>query len=101
MCVLLTIMALSIQMQWGTFEIVIMCVVNLSIQIFLAGVHWVIIPEITNDAQFGLIATVHYLTAVGLSGTLEYELQYFGPQGTMFYFAWCNLIAFMVCYLYV
>ena len=74
-----------------------MCIINLSIQVFLAGVHWVYIPEISNDNQFGLIATVHYSTAVYLSATLEYELEYFSPQGTMFFFAICNLAAFLFC----
>lgn len=47
------------------------------------------------------MATVHYCGAILISATLEYELEFFTPQGTMFFFGLCNLGAFIFCTHYV
>ena len=78
-----------------------MAAINATIQIFLAGVHWVYIPEITNDTQFGFAATIHYSTAVWLSATMEYQMKFMSAAGTFLYFAAINFAAFFFMVRYV
>jgi len=63
--------------------------------VFLAGVHWVYIPEITNDTQFGFVATIHYSAAVWLSATMEYQMAFMSAAGTFLYFAVVNFLGFL------
>ena len=78
-----------------------MATINTTIQVFLAGVHWVYIPEITNDTQFGFVTTIHYSAAVLISGTVEYQIEFMTVAGTFMYFAGINFLGFLFLSKYV
>lgn len=50
-------------------------------------VHWVYLPEVTSDAQFGFIVTINYLCSMAVSVLTEYMFEYLRPQGTFIVFA--------------
>ena len=53
----------------------------------MAPVHWIYIPEILNDAQFGAVVTTHYLNGIYISLCTEYFIEYLRPEGTFLMFA--------------
>ena len=95
MSALLFIFAIGIYANAGYFSLFMMAAINAAIQVFLAGVHWVYIPEITNDTQFGFVATIHYSAAVWLSATMEYQMAFMSAGGTFLYFAIVNFLGFL------
>ena len=84
----------SIEYEQGYLSIITMLLVVVIIQIFLGGTHWVYIPEVLNDAQFGFVLTFHYSNAILISLTLEYMIKYLGVQGTFLYFSFINFLGF-------
>lgn len=51
----------------------------------MAPTHWVYLPEILTDAQFGFVATLHYCNGVELSLVTEYMVKHWGTQGLFLY----------------
>jgi len=101
MSILLFIFAVGIFSNAGYFSLFMMATINTTIQVFLAGVHWVYIPEITNDTQFGFVTTIHYSAAVLISGTVEYQIEFMTVAGTFMYFAGINFLGFLFLSKYV
>eukprot|EP00356_Strombidium_inclinatum_P010695 CAMPEP_0170485480 /NCGR_PEP_ID=MMETSP0208-20121228/4748_1 /TAXON_ID=197538 /ORGANISM="Strombidium inclinatum, Strain S3" /LENGTH=168 /DNA_ID=CAMNT_0010759157 /DNA_START=1185 /DNA_END=1691 /DNA_ORIENTATION=+ len=54
-------------------------------QFFIAPTHWIYVPEILTDAQFGFVATIHYLNGVELSLATEYMVNAFNPEGDILF----------------
>jgi hypothetical protein len=44
-------------------------------QTTIAPTHWVYLPEILSDAQFGFVATFHYINGVELSLVTEFMIK--------------------------
>jgi Na+/H+ antiporter NhaD/arsenite permease-like protein len=55
-------------------------------QTTMSALHWIYLPEVLNDTQFGFCATIHYSNAIVLSLATEYMIKYLKPQGTFVYF---------------
>ena len=49
--------------------------------------HWVYLPEILTDAQFGFVATFHYCNGVELSLVTEYMIKGWKTQGTFLFYS--------------
>ena len=67
----------------------------------MAGVHWVYIPEILNDSQFGFVMTVHFANGIEIALVSEYLFQYLGTAGTFFMFSVVNLFGFLFVYFFI
>jgi len=52
----------------------------------MGALHWVYLPEILNDTQFGLIATCHYLNGIEVSVVTEFMLNAWMPQGMYLFY---------------
>ena len=61
----------------------------------VGGIHWIYIPEITTDIQFGFVASVHYLNGVLISVVSESMFKYLRPEGTFLYYTLISL-AFLI-----
>jgi hypothetical protein len=60
-------------MPWAT--IILLCLFALALQLGIGGVHWVYLPEILNDAQFGWVSTVHYSGGIFVAVSTEYLIK--------------------------
>ena len=56
------------------------------------SLHWVYIPEILSDAQFGAVVTVHYINGIEIVLTTEYMIKYLKPEGTFLFFAVVSIL---------
>ena len=64
----------------------------------VGGIHWIYIPEITTDIQFGFVAAVHYLNGVLISMVSESMFKYMRPEGTFLYYTLISLAFFIFDY---
>lgn len=56
--------------------------------------HFPMIGDVSNDAQFGFISFIHYSNAMYLSWTTEYMMAGWGAAGMFYFFAAMNFIGF-------
>ena len=56
-------------------------------QTTMAPCHWVYLPEILTDAQFGFVATFHYCNGVELSLVTEYMIKGWKTEGTFLFYS--------------
>ena len=61
-------------------------------EISMAGVHWVYLPEILTDQQFGVVLTCHYMNGVELSLVTEYMIEYLKPMGLFLWYCATNFL---------
>jgi hypothetical protein len=66
----------------------------------IGPIHWIYIPEILTDAQFGPVLTVHYMNGIEISLCTEYMMYYLKPFGTFLFFATVTFVGgiFMVIF---
>ena len=62
-----------------------MSMFQVAYQITMNAVHWVYVPEILSDQQWGFVATIHYLNGVELALVSEYMIEYMRPEGTFLF----------------
>ena len=55
--------------------------------ITMNAAHWVYVPEILSDQQWGFVATVHYAQGIELSIVSEYMIEYMKPEGTFLFYS--------------
>lgn len=64
-------------------------------------VHWVYLPEVLNDTQFGFIATVHYLNAVEIALTTEWLIEVFSPAGVFLIYTIITSLGFVFMWVFL
>jgi hypothetical protein len=64
-------------------------------------VHWVYLPEVLNDTQFGFIATVHYLNAVEIALTTEWLIKAFTPAGVFVIYTIITSLGFVFMWVFL
>jgi hypothetical protein len=56
------------------------------------AVHWIYLPEVLNDTQFGFIATMHYIGGMEVAIVTEFMVKWWKAEGT---FLFLSLITFV------
>ena len=79
--------AVSIKLHSGPFCVFFATAINSLYQLSYGTVHWVMLPEILNDQQFGLVCTAHYVNGIIISLDTEFLVKVLGPAGLCFYYA--------------
>ena len=64
----------------------------------IGPIHWVYLPEILNDQQWGLVSSVHYANGVWVSVITEYMIEYMKPEGTFLFY---SIITFFGIFFFV
>jgi len=77
----LALLTLFIKMDKGYAAIACILAYEVVINATIGPVHWVYLPEVLNDSQFGFICTVHYLNAVEIALATEWMIDVFSPAG--------------------
>lgn len=67
-------LATSVQYNNGLAAVIFLIIWNPAYQWSIASMHFPMIGDVSNDAQFGFISFVHYMNAVVLSWTTEYMM---------------------------
>ena len=62
----------------------------------VGGIHWVYLPEICSDVQFGFISTTHYTGGVVISLSTEYMMKKMTPGGTFMCFSLLTFTNFLL-----
>jgi MFS family permease len=88
----LLLTSISINLKFSSFSVLFMLMFLIVYQSTMGPTHWIYIPEICTDAQFGFVATIHYLNGVEIGLTTEYMIEYFKPEGTFLLFAIITLL---------
>ena len=83
----LGMIALFLHLRNGIVCMIFMSMFQVAYQITMNAVHWVYVPEILSDTQFGFVATIHYLNGVELALVSEYMIEYMRPEGTFLFYA--------------
>lgn len=86
MCALLLAMAAFGTMKNGLAVLILVCLFIISFYLTTHSVHWIYLPEILSDQQWGFVSTVHYINGIELSLVTEYMLEYFKPEGTFLFY---------------
>ena len=68
---------------------------------FMGPVHWIYIAEILNDAQFGIVTTLHYSVGIFIALTTESMVNEWSPAGTFLFYSIINLLGFLFVFYYV
>ena len=79
------------------FVLIYEIIMNLTV----GAIHWVYIPEICSDIQFGFIATVHYLNGIEVSLVSEWMFKYMTPAGTFLFYFTITFTGFFLMIKYV
>ena len=99
MTLLLYAMTAYAMQQNGIMVLIMVCIFITAFYPTMHAAHWIYLPEILSDQQWGFILMIHYLNGIELSLTTEYMLHYLKPSGTfLFYGIVCTLgIFWFVC----
>ena len=65
------------------------------------GLHWIYIPEILSDTQFGFVASFHYVNGVVISVVSEPMFKYLRPEGTFLFFCAVSSLGFIFMYFHL
>ena len=90
----LVLCALSMQLQNGYAAVLFAVAFELSYGMTMGPVHWIYVPEILADMQFGVVTTLHYLNGVEMALTTEFMVDSWGPAGTFFFYGLINFAGF-------
>ena len=99
MTLCLLMLAIFTYLRNGIVVIIFVCLFASFYYIMMNAAHWVYVPEILSDQQWGFVATVHYAQGIELSIVTEYMIEYIKPEGTfLFYSCICFLGIFWFVY---
>lgn len=67
----------------------------------IGGLHWIYIPEILTDVQFGFVASFHYFNGVEIAFASEWMIKYLEPDGLFLFYCVITSFGFifMLCFL--
>uniref|UniRef100_A0A7S3CSS7 Uncharacterized protein n=1 Tax=Strombidium rassoulzadegani TaxID=1082188 RepID=A0A7S3CSS7_9SPIT len=74
--------ALFLHFRVSSLSIASMLSQTLFFQLFFAPVHWIYLPEILSDAQFGFVCMINYLNGVEFTLATEYFIKFLTLEGT-------------------
>jgi hypothetical protein len=86
---------------WGQASVICMLVHTIVFQLSFGAAHWVYIPEILTDAQFGLVTTIHYMNGVEISLVSESMFSSWGPSGTFLFYSIISSVGLIFMKLFV
>ena len=97
----LLLTSISIYAGAKTFSVLFMLLFLICYQSTMGPTHWIYIPEILTDAQFGFVVTIHYLNGVEIGLSTEYLIEIMAPSGTFLMFAVITLLGGVFMHLFV
>ena len=99
--VLLGTFAYSIYQRSATQAIFFMSLCILVTNLTIGGLHWLYIPEITSDVQFGFVATFHYSNGIIIATISEWMFKYMRPEGTFLFHCIMTSLGFIFMYFFL
>lgn len=61
----------------------------------IGGLHWIYIPEILTDVQFGFVASFHYFNGVEIAFASEWMIKYLEPDGLFLFYCIITSLGFV------
>lgn len=98
---ILGLFALMIYLRKAVLAISMIVLFQFACGISIAGLHWIYIPEILSDAQFGFVASFHYFNGVIVSLISEPMFKYLRPEGTFAIFSLCSFCGWIFMFFHV
>jgi len=95
---ILGLFALMIYLRKALLAISMIVLFEFACGMSVAGLHWIYIPEILSDTQFGFVASFHYFNGVIVSLISEPMFKYLRPEGTFAFFSICSFFGFIFMY---
>jgi hypothetical protein len=99
--VCLGLLSLFIYFKKGYLAIASILLFEFVINSTLGAVHWVYLPEILNDIQFGFVATIHYVNGVEVALTTEWFIKLLSPAGTFLFYGIITYMGFVFYLFYI
>ena len=94
-------LSLFIYLEKGYLAIGSILVYELVINSTIGAIHWLYLPEVLSDIQFGFVATVHYLNGVEVALTTEWFIKLLSPTGTFFFYTIVTFLGFIFFFFYI
>ena len=101
MAICLGAITLFIQMDNGYAAIASILAFEVILNATIGPVHWVYLPEILNDTQFGFIATIHYCNAIEIAFTTEWLIDQVTPSGVFLIYTIISSLGFIFMWFYL
>ena len=76
----------------GIASMILMSMFQVTYQTTINPVHWIYLPEVLSDVQWGFVLTVHYLGNVEIALVSEYMFEYWRPEGTFLFYSLITLL---------
>lgn len=67
----------------------------------IGGLHWIYIPEILTDVQFGFVASFHYFNGVEIAFASEWMIKYLEPDGLFLFYCIITFFGFIFMYFFL
>ncbi len=61
----------------------------------IGGLHWIYIPDILTDVQFGFVASFHYFNGVEIAFASEWMIKYLEPDGLFLFYCIITTLGFV------
>ena len=99
--ILLGVFSYSIYHRLATQAIVVMGMCIFAVNLTVGGLHWLYMPEITSDVQFGFVATFHYSNGIIIATISEPMFKYLRPEGTFLFHCICSTLGWIFMFFYL
>ena len=70
-------------------------------QITIAPIHWIYLPEVLTDIQYGFVTMIRYLNGIEISLVTEYMVQNIKPEGIFILHAVISIFGFFFIVFFV
>lgn len=84
----------------GILAFVFILMFQVSFNLTYGPIFWLLLPEVLNDQQFGLCATIHYANGIEISMVTEYMVRYLTVPGVFAFYGSMCTIAFLVIHIW-
>jgi hypothetical protein len=97
----LAAISLFIQMDNGYGAIASIFAFEIIYNATFGPVHWLYLPEVLNDTQFGFIATIHYSNAIEIAFTTEWLIEKVTPSGVFLVYTVISFLGLIFMWFYI
>jgi hypothetical protein len=101
LAICLASLSLFVQTNQGYAAISSILIFEIILNATIAPVHWVYLPEVLNDTQFGFIVTIHYLNAIEIALTTEWLIEVLTPAGVFLIYTIITSFGFVFMWVYL
>ena len=94
-------LTLFIQLGKGYAAIASILAFEIIINSTIASVHWIYLPEVLTDTQFGFVVTFCYLNGMEVAVTTEWLMEAFTPAGVFLLYTVFSSLGFVFMYVFL